>query len=241
MSDVIPAIIPKQFADLEEKLGHVSGHVPMVHIDVMDGTFTKEKSWPYLSTPETGNEAGEFLKIVEGVEGFPFWEDLSFEAHLMVNEPEKYIEDWIKAGAERIIVHIESFKDDAHVSRVLALLKNQFDTKSAFLGIEVGLAINLDTPLEGFLTHILEADFIQLMSIDHDGAQGEKFDERVYERIKELRELFPETIISVDGGVSVGNADDLIELGVNRLVVGSAIFAAEEPELALAQILEVAQ
>ncbi len=105
MSEIIPAILPQDWNDLEEKLGMVAGQVNMVHIDVMDRTLTKDSSWPYKG------EQTEFLKIVDEVEGFPFWEETSFEAHLMVRNPEDMVEDWIRAGAERIIVQFKAFKD----------------------------------------------------------------------------------------------------------------------------------
>jgi ribulose-phosphate 3-epimerase len=181
----------------------------------------------------------EFLKIVNEVEGFPFWEETSFEAHLMVKNPNEIIEDWILAGAERIVIHAESFIDSFELSRTLAILKNRFDKDSTYLGIEVGLAVNMDTSLEKVYPHVLEADYIHLMSIDEVGRQGEKFDQKIFERIKALKEKFPETIIAVDGGVSLENAPELIEAGVNRLIIGSAIFASPEPEEALQDFQEI--
>ena len=243
MIEIIPAILPEDFSDLEEKLSIVAGKVPMVHIDVSNSTLTPKSNWPYLPSGQ-GREGTEvdtnFLKIVNEVEGFPFWEEVSFEAHLMVSKPAEIIEDWILAGAERITLHLESFDDDHELSRVLAVLKNRFDKNSSHLGIEVGLAINMDTPLDRIFSHILEADFVHLMSIRDIGAQGEKFDEEIFERIKEIKEKFPETIISVDGGVKLENTPKLIEAGANRLVIGSAIFASENPEQTLEDFLELA-
>ena len=233
MIEIIPAILPEDFSDLEEKLSIIVGQVPMVHIDVSNGTLTRESNWPY------NGESTDFLKIVHEVEGFPFWEEISFEAHLMVKNPAEIIEDWILAGAERIVIHIESFEDDSELSRVLAVLKNRFDKNSSHLGIEVGLAVNTDTSIEKIFEHILEADFIHLMSIDEIGAQGRKFDDRIFDRIKEIKEKFPETILAVDGGINLENAEQLVEAGANRLVIGSAIFGSENPEQALEDFLEI--
>ena len=91
----------------------------------------------------------------------------------------------------------------------------------------------MDTKLDSFYSHVLEADFIHLMSIDKIGEQGNKFDEKIFEKIKDLKEKFPETIISIDGGVNLENAPELVEAGVQRLVIGSAIFNNPEPEEAL--------
>jgi len=231
MSEIIPAIIPETFEDLEEKLGIVAGRVPLVHIDVENGTLTKRAVWPYAGDIAT------FLRITEEAEGFPFWEDVSFEAHLMVKDVEEIAEDWIKAGAERLIVHIEAFESHDELSQFLSVLKNRFSAASSYLGVEAGLAINLDTDIENIYEHVLEADFIHLMSIPKIGDQGVGLDERIFERIKVLKQKFPETIISVDGGVTLENKDELIEAGADRLVVGSAIFHAEDPESALFDFL----
>jgi ribulose-phosphate 3-epimerase len=230
MSEIIPAILPESFEDLEEKLGMVAGLVPLVHIDVTNSTVTPDSSWPYKG------EISHFLRITEEAEGFPYWEDMRFEVHCMVKEPGEIVEDWIKAGAERIIVHLEVFETD-ELSRFLSLLKNRFDGKNSYLGVEVGLAVNLDTPIEALLPHVLEADFIHMMSIKEIGLQGNPFDQEIFERIKALRSVYPETIISVDGGVTADHLDELNEAGVDRMVIGSAIFGQEDPEVALSDIL----
>jgi len=234
MVEIIPAILPEDFSDLEEKLSLVAGHVPMVHVDISNATLAKKSNWPY-----SGDQT-DFLKIVNEVEGFPFWEDVSFEAHLMVNHPKEIIEDWILAGAERLVIHIESFEDEHDLSRTLNILKNRFDKNSTHLGIEIGLAVNFETPLEKVYPHVLEADFIHLMSIDEIGEQGEKFDKKIFDRIRDLKEKFPETILAVDGGVNLENAPELIEAGANRLIIGSAIFASVDPEEALQDFQEIA-
>ncbi len=233
MSEIIPAILPIDFNDLEEKLGMVAGRVSMVHIDVMDSTLTKDSSWPYKG------EQTEFLKIVDEVEGFPFWEETSFEAHLMVRNPEDMFEDWIRAGAERIIVQFEAFKDGAELSEALSNFKKRFGSATTFVGVEIGISIDMDTPLEEIYPHVLEADFIHFMSIDSIGKQGNAFDSKIFNRIKEFKLKFPTTTISVDGGVNLNNVEELKETGVNRLIVGSAIFGAENPEESLEEFLEV--
>ncbi|MFZ2049226.1 MAG: hypothetical protein WAV25_02950 [Minisyncoccia bacterium] len=233
MSEIIPAILPKNFDDLEEKLGLMAGKVAMVHIDITNGTMTNNSNWPY------SGDIREFLKITEEIEGFPFWEDVSFEAHLMVSKPEDIVEDWIKAGAERITIHLESYDNSDELSRFLALLKNRFKEGAAFLGVEVGLAINMSTPLEKLFPHVLEADYIHIMSIDEIGKQGHKFDSKVLDRIKLLKENFPDTIISLDGGVTLENVEYIKDAGVDRIIVGSAIFGANDPEEALLDFLDV--
>lgn len=225
MPEIIPAILPKDIDDLRERLSMVSGIVPLVQIDVCDGKFTPTKTWPYKKgVDET------FLRIVAQEEGFPFWDSVDFEVDLMVKRPENIIDDWIAAGAKRVIIHIESTPDPLSLIRKI---KQEYGTaRESSYGAEVGAALNVETPNEEIYDLLSEVDdegmpaidFVQFMGIENIGYQGEPFDERVFEKIRELRERFPETIISVDGGVSLDSAAELIEAGANRLVSGSAIF-----------------
>lgn len=225
MTEIIPAILPEDIDDLREKLSLISGIAPLAQIDICDGKLTPTKTWPYKKgVDET------FLRIVGQEEGFPFWDSVDFEADLMVKHPENIIDDWVAAGAKRVIIHIESTPDPLSLIRKI---KQEYGTASeSSYGVEVGAALNTETPNEE-IYNLLDSvndegapsiDFVQFMGIENIGYQGEPFDERVFEKIRDLRERFPETIISVDGGVSLENAAELIEAGANRLVSGSAIF-----------------
>lgn len=225
MIEIIPAIMPENMDDLREKLSLVSGLVSLAQIDVCDGKFVQSKTWPYKKgVDET------FLRIARQEEGFPFWDSIDFEADLMVRHPESIIDNWIAAGAKRIIIHIESTPDP--ISLFKKIRKEYGRASESPYGIEIGAALNTETPNEEIYNFLNEsdeesiptADFVQFMGIENIGYQGEPFDERVYEKIRELRERFLNTIISVDGGVSQDNAAELIEAGANRLVSGSAIF-----------------
>ncbi|MEK9182108.1 MAG: hypothetical protein AAB781_00790 [Patescibacteria group bacterium] len=225
MTEIIPAILPEDIDDLREKLSLVSGIAPLAQIDVCDGKFTPTKTWPYKKgVDET------FLRIVGQEEGFPFWDSIDFEADLMVKHPENIIDDWISAGAKRIVIHIESTPDPLSLFRKI---RQEYGSSSeASYGVEIGAALNIETPNEEIYDILSEVDdggaptidFVQFMGIENIGYQGEPFDERVLEKIRDLREMYPNTIISVDGGVSLENAAELIEAGANRLVSGSAIF-----------------
>ena len=130
--------------------------------------------------------------------------DKDFEVHLMMDDPESVAAKWIERGAKRIIVHKV---DDTLVE----------SRKSA----EVGLGVEIDKPLEEFSAFLDFVDFVHLMSIKEIGHQGHPFDERVFERIKEVKEKFPNLQISVDGGIGPDNFQQLVDAGANRLVVGS--------------------
>ncbi len=226
MTEIIPAIMPTSFSDLEDKLGLVASHVSLVQIDVMDGRLTPAKTWPYA----TGELDKNFVKIIQEEEGFPFWNDVDFEADLMVREPEKIWRDWVSAGAKRLIFHLESL---AQPEEFLDMMRKNAVAKDSPLYTEIGLAIRISTDNDVLYPLIPHIDFVQCMGIMEIGVQGSAFDERVLEKVADLRAKFPELIISVDGGVNMETVPRLIEAGVNRLAIGSAIFAAEHPEDAL--------
>jgi len=219
MSEVIPAIIPKSFADLNEKLSLVKGIAPLVQIDILDGKLTPEKSWPNIRNPDP-----DFVKIIREEEGFPFWEDFEFEFDLMVMDPEAELQQWISAGAKRIIIHYESFESDDKFQSFVEKFSSQFGNAGSYVGTELGVALGLDTANDVIAPLIEKINFVQCMGIAKIGFQGQLFDERVIEKIKNLRQKYKELPISVDGGVNLDSAPKLVDAGVTRLVVGSAIF-----------------
>ncbi len=218
--EIVPAIMPNSFEELKEQVNSVRGAVKMVQVHVMDGRFTEKKTWPYINWPDP-----DFEKISKEEEGFPFFEELDFEVDLMIKNPESVYYDWVTAGAKRIIIHIESTHD---FKTILSDFKSRVPGKDSILHTELGLAINIDTPEREIEDFIYEVDFVQCMGIAKIGFQGQEFDERVIEKIKELRQKYPELVISVDGGVSLETAPSLVESGANRLAVGSAIFGNED-------------
>lgn len=219
MVEIIPAIIPKSFSDLESKMELVSEIVPIIQIDVMDGVFVPEKSWPYILENDQN-----FADILKETKDFPFWEELDFEIDLMVAYPERVWENWLIAGAKRIIIHVESTND---LGSLIRAMKKKLPSSDSLVYTEIGVAIGIDTPNEKIYDLISEVDFVQFMSIAKIGFQGEHFDERVLAKIADLRGKFPNVTISVDGGVNKESVPKLVAQGVNRLVIGSAIFRSE--------------
>jgi ribulose-phosphate 3-epimerase len=130
--------------------------------------------------------------------------DKDFEVHLMVEEPEKIAHRWIERGAKRMIVH--------KVDHSLMECRDK---------AEVGLGVEIDKSLEEFAPFLDFVDFVHLMSIKEIGHQGHPFDERIFARIKEVKEKFPQLPISVDGGISLTNYKELQEAGADRLIIGS--------------------
>jgi ribulose-phosphate 3-epimerase len=233
MIEIIPAIMPKSFDDLHEDMSLVTGFVPMVQIDVMDGVFVQNKSWPYMQKNGAAQNAGaspdpDFDEIIKEEAAFPYWEELDFEADLMVANPIDVAQDWITAGAKRLIIHIESFKTPADAVMAFQQLKKQLPIKDSFLYTEIGVALNPSTPNEAIEPLMEYVDFVQFMGIEKIGYQGQPFDERVIEKISSLRAARPNVTISVDGSVNIETAPRLIAAGANRLAIGSAIFESED-------------
>lgn len=223
MTEIIPAIIPKDIGDLEDHLSHVVGLVKSVQIDVLDGKFLQAKSWPYI--PE-GNT--DFSRIIREEEGLPFWEDVEFEVDLMIADPAPVLSQWVAAGASRLVIHAEAVSSPQVLEEIIVDFKKQFSLIGSSLSVQIGIALGLDTDISLYESAIGKADFFQCMGIAQIGVQGNPFDERAIARIQDIKTRFPNLTISVDGGVTLESAPRLIDAGATRLVVGSAIFRSED-------------
>ncbi len=220
--EIIPAILPKNFEEVSENASLVKGLVKTVQVDICDGQFVPNITWPLKRDDEY------FARILQQQEGLPFWDELDYEFDLMVNwHDPKRIEDWVQAGATRIILHVESKGDLLQV------------TETVFGQVEIGLALNIDTPIDVLEPFKDKIQFIQLMGIDRVGFQGQPFDPKVIDKIKQVKSKYPEFPISIDGAVSLATAKDLIRAGATRLVVGSAIFDSENIAETIEQFKEL--
>jgi ribulose-phosphate 3-epimerase len=204
---VIPAIIPRNFRHLEEDVAKVKDTVNLVQVDICDGIFVKNRSWPYHG------DNGEFAKILNEEMGLPFWEDVDYEFHLVMNEPEKSIEEWIRIGASSIVVQIETVTD---MDSIIHLCKSA--------EVAIGISLKASTPIDAVKDYVEDIDFVQCMGSDDLGHHHAVFDNSVLGKIKELRGLYPDLPIAIDIGVSRETAGDLVSAGVTRLVTGGAIF-----------------
>ena len=220
MAEIIPAIIPKSLEEIKEKVSLIKGHISSVQIDICDGVFVKSKSWPFIDVNDE-----EWVKIKNQQNGLPFWEDIEYEMDLMVKDPNYFIDDCISAGAHRIVLHLEALSDPEHI---IEYFRNRFSKEEKYLSDpEIGIAIGNETSIFEIEKYINKVDFIQLMGIREIGAQGQPFNDGVLDRVSELREKYPDLLISVDGGVNIETAERILASGANRLVVGSAIWNSE--------------
>jgi ribulose-phosphate 3-epimerase len=208
--EIIPAILPRDFAEIEEKVELIKGLCPLVQIDICDGKFVTSTTWPYKKSDEN------FEKILHEDMGMPAWEDVNYEFDLMIDNPtEDDARKWLSAGAERVVLHLESSKD---LNPVIAVLTGL---------VEIGIAISVKTDIKELAKYSDKIQFIQCMGIRKIGYQGQSFDAGTVDRVKELKTMYPNLKIQVDGGVSMENAPLLKHAGADRLVEGSAIFESD--------------
>ncbi|MCM2339380.1 MAG: hypothetical protein NDI62_02920 [Burkholderiales bacterium] len=220
MIEIIPAILPKNYEDLKNKVALVRGVVPIVQVDICDGIFVPSRTWPFENNSFLDEH---FQKILNEEEGMPFWEDLDFELDLMVSDAISNFDVYTKLGPKKIIFHVEASSD-------LNNLKDFIEGIDVYVrdSMEIGIAFNPATPLENIFILTSCVDFVQFMGNDKIGYQGVSLDEKVYEKIKILRERYLDLPIAVDIGVNMDTAERLIDAGATKLVIGSAILNADD-------------
>jgi len=212
---IAPSILASDFANLQKEVEMInSSQADWVHIDIMDGVFV-----PNISMG---------LPVVEAVKRHA---KKPMDVHLMIVQPEKYVEAFQKAGADMISVHIEACP---HLHRNVQQIKA--------LGCKAGVAVNPHTPISGLYDLIQDIDLVCLMSVN-PGFGGQKFIERTYDKIKELKALIKsrqsKTLIEIDGGVNQQNAKLLVEAGADVLVTGNFVFSSSNPKEVIQRLKEI--
>lgn len=215
MVRIAPSILSGNFLNLEPDIRMVNKNADLIHIDVMDGSFVPNISF-----------------------GFPVVEAIAkavtvpMDVHLMIVNPDKYVERFAKTGAEMISFHLEAADQAGKDPRdIIAQIKS--------IGVKAGLVINPDIPVERLFPYIDDVDFFLIMSV-FAGFGGQKFIPESIDRIKTLKaEMDRRGVvkdIEVDGGVSASNAHILAEAGATILVAGSSVFKAESPAKAINEL-----
>ena len=212
---IAPSILAADFANLQKEVEMLNASAAdYIHVDIMDGVFVPNISFGIPVTEAIHRHATKPLDV-----------------HLMIINPELYVEDFVKAGASIVTVHVEAC---THLHRTLQEIKR--------LGVAAGVALNPHTPIE-LLTEVLEeVDLVCLMSVN-PGFGGQKFIEHSYAKVANLKNLIlkkgAKTQIEVDGGVSEQNAKRLVEAGADILVAGSFVFRAPDPIKAIASLKSI--
>ena len=214
MVQVVPAIIPKNFKDLVDKIEIVKDFVPLIQVDVFNGTLSESLNWPYENSDDL-----DFKSLVTGEKTLPYKDKLKYEIDVTLTNPEDFISDWITIGTDSLIVHVEG-----------TLKMQDIIDKCKTENISVGIAISPSTPNEALNPYISQIDFIQCMGNDKVGYHGVTLEKAVLKKISDLRTKFPECTIGIDIGVTRETAPLLIQAGANKLISGSAIFGSDNIE-----------
>lgn len=212
---IAPSILSADFANLQRDIEMINNsEADWFHVDVMDGVFVPNISFGF-----------PVLKAVKQYSKKPL------DVHLMIVNPEKYIQEFADAGADIITVHYEAC---IHLHRVVQMIKNA--------GCKAGVALNPHTPVNLLKDILPELDLVLIMSVN-PGFGGQKFIEQSLNKIIELKQMalsiHPNLLIEVDGGVSASNIEQLLKAGVNALVAGNAVFAAESPKDMIASLKNI--
>jgi len=208
-----PSLLSADFTRLGEELRFIeAAGAQVVHVDVMDGRFV-----PNITIG---------LPVVESLRKAT---TLPLDCHLMIVEPLRYAADFVKAGADWVSIHQEA---DPHLHRTLASIRQA--------GGKAGVVLNPGTPVEALVDLVGDFDFVLLMSVN-PGFGGQSFIPRVLDKVRRLDALRTERGVpfftQVDGGVSLKNAGELVRAGADCLVAGNAVFKAEQPRQAAADLL----
>ena len=201
---IAPSILSADFCNLERDLKAIS-NADLVHVDVMDHHFV-----PNLTLGEP--IVARICQVT----------DLPVDVHLMIEEPGRYIEDFVGAGADLITVHAESCK---HLDRTIASIKER--------GILAGVALNPATPLQTVEYVLEKVDMVLIMTVN-PGFGGQKFIPYTLQKVRDLKKMIDarglKTDIEVDGGVNLSNVEEIMSAGANIIVAGSAVFNGDVAE-----------
>jgi ribulose-phosphate 3-epimerase len=209
---IAPSVLSADFANLQKDIEMINrSDADWFHIDIMDGVFVPNISFGF-----------PVLKSIQKYAKKPL------DVHLMIVNPDRYLQDFKDAGAENITVHIEACM---HLHRTLNAIRD--------LGCKVGVAVNPHTPISLLEDIIEDLDIVCLMSVN-PGFGGQKFIENTYKKIKELRLMASGRneglLIEIDGGVSKKNAMKLIQAGADVLVAGNSVFSAADPIMEIVEL-----
>ncbi len=202
---VAPSMLSADFANLQRDTEMVNNSdADWFHLDIMDGMFVPNISFGLPVVKAIGRHARKPLDV-----------------HLMIEDPDRYLDDFHNAGADLLTVHMEACR---HLHRSIQKIHS--------LGMKAGVSLNPHTPVNALEAIIREVDLVLIMSVN-PGFGGQQFIPQAFEKIRRLQQLIRKSgssaLIEVDGGVTTANASDLVDAGANVLVAGSFVFKSDDP------------
>ncbi len=215
---VIPAINARNYAEAEDQMKIAAEFSGSIHLDICDGKYTKAVTW---GTP------ADIRKINPIVESWRRGQNVDFEVHLMVEDPEPAVEAWFAAGVKRVVVHIEKIKDSQRL----------IDLAEKYKG-SVVLGVDVSTPESEITKHGMVFSYFLVLAVP-PGFAGQGFNEKALEKIKFLRAAYPSARIEVDGGINPETATLVKSAGADAIVSASYIFRSKNPSQAYQELAQV--
>lgn len=212
---ISPSILSADFANLKDDVDMINrSNADWFHVDIMDGVFVPNISFGFPVLSAINRYAMKPLDV-----------------HLMIVEPDRYLQQFRDYGAHNITVHFEAC---THLHRTIQAIKD--------VGCKAGVALNPHTPVAMLSEVIEDLDLVLIMSVN-PGFGGQQFIENTYQKIRQLKALAAgkndSLLIEVDGGINLGNAGELLRAGTDVLVAGNAIFSAKDPEGAIDELKNI--